>query len=689
MILKYVYGVPLETHATVQRLHQATNPIQFLGVEEADDTIAFTYTMDNHTVIYGLGESVRGINKRGWKYESYNTDNPNHTESTHSLYSAHNFILVDGAETFGVFVDMPGKVTFDIGYTDLNTLQIISSEHSCIVYILTGMDKKDIVRQFRKLIGKSYIPPLWAFGFQQSRWGYKSADELRTVAKRYKENQLPIDAIYMDIDYMTDFKDFTVDERKFPDFKAFVKEMKEQNIQLVPIIDAGVKIEKGYDVYEEGVKEGHFCKDENGKDFVSAVWPGTTHFPDFLQEKTRAWFGGKYKQLTDMGIEGFWNDMNEPAIFYTQDKLNEAFEKIEQYKNKNLNIHNFFELRNLFGNLIDYQGFYHNVEGQKICHHRIHNLYGMNMTRSAAEGLDAIDANKRYLLFSRSSYIGAHRYGGIWTGDNHSWWSHILLCMKQLPSLSMCGYLYVGSDIGGFGANATEDLVLRWMALGVFTPLMRNHTALGTREQECYQFANTPYFKDLLTVRYQLIPYLYSEYMKAALEDNMLFKPLSFDYPQDTFAPQVEDQLMVGESIMIAPIYEQNAKGRYVYLPEPMLFVKLNGSKKLCKVLKKGHHFIHVAYNEVPLFIKQNALLPLGKKALSTNEIDFTDIEVLGFVPEKASYTFYNDDGKTKKYAKKMTAITAEKEMDKFIVYADNKRLKLQPMIFGGKQSAE
>ncbi|MBQ1991906.1 MAG: alpha-glucosidase, partial [Clostridia bacterium] len=376
-----------------------------------------------------------------------------------------------------------------------------------------------------------------------------------------------------------------------------------------------------------------------------------------FKEDASKWFGSKYKVLTDMGIEGFWNDMNEPAIFYTKKKLDEAWEKINEYKDKNLDINSFFEFRDIFSNLLDYTEFYHDVNGEKVRHDKVHNLYGFYMTKSASEAFDEICPDKRTLMYSRSSYIGMHRYGGIWTGDNQSWWSQLELSIKQMPSLNMCGFMYIGSDIGGFGSNATEDLVLRWTGFGVFTPLMRNHAALGTREQECYQFDNIDMFRNVLQVRYRLVPYLYSEYMKACLNNGMMFKPLAFDYTDDSFAPRVEDQLMVGDSIMITPVYQQNAKGRYVYLPEDMLFVKLSGDKVVCKEpMTKGHHYIDVEMDEVPLFIKKGAVLPLCNPALSTEELNRAELQLIAY-GDTASFNMYTDDGITTKYDSSLTEI--------------------------------
>lgn len=310
----------------------------------------------------------------------------------------------------------------------------------------------------------------------------------------------------------------------------------------------------------------------------------------------------------------------------------------------------------LANNAKDYASMYHNMNGKIVRHDQVHNLFGYNMTRAAGEALREICPEKRCLLFSRSSYIGMHRYGGIWTGDNKSWWSHILLNLKMLPSLNMCGFLYTGADLGGFGCNTTRDLLLRWLALGVFTPLMRNHACLGTREQECYQFEQIEDFRHIIGVRYRLLPYIYSEYMKAALNDEMMFKPLAFEYPEDRMAVNVEDQLMLGNEIMIAPVYTQNAIGRYVYLPEDMMLVRFKAEGDIEQTeMKKGHHFVEVPLNEVILFIRKGKCIPLADFAECVADIDTKKLQLLGYAG--SSYQLYDDDGFTREYDLEMSCV--------------------------------
>ena len=293
MVKKYVYGRPVETEAAVVSLQETAGTPE-LGETSLTEGFCFRYTLAEEDMIFGLGEANRGINKRGYVYISDCTDDPDHTENKASLYGAHNFIAVSGKTCFGLFFDYPGRLRFDIGYTDSRVMEISCADANLAVYVIEGTDAYDIVKQFRKLIGRSYIPPKFAFGYGQSRWGYRTPEDFRAVADGYRENHIPLDMIYMDIDYMENYKDFTWNPENFPDFGAFVREMKARNIRLIPIIDAGVKVEQGYSVYEEGVKNGYFCKKEDGSEFTVAVWPGYTHLPDVLMRAAGSGTNTKY-----------------------------------------------------------------------------------------------------------------------------------------------------------------------------------------------------------------------------------------------------------------------------------------------------------------------------------------------------------------------------------------------------------
>lgn len=644
-IMKYTYGQPIETDAVVLGNIKVGENLSYLALEGK----SFKYKLKKDIPVYGLGESVRGINKRGWIYESFCSDDDMHTETKRSLYAAHNFIIIAEEKPFGLFIDYPGRLTFDIGYSQLDELVITPENMDLDLYILEGDTLLDIVKTFRQLAGASYIPPRWAFGYQQSRWSYKTNEEVRAVAKGFRDNGIPLDSIYLDIDYMERLKDFTIDREKFPDFEELVAELKEDGIRLIPIIDAGVKVEEDYNIYEEGVAGDFFVRDEKGDIFEGAVWPGKVHFPDFLNSKAREWFGQHYAYLMDKGIDGFWNDMNEPAIFYTPRAMAQAMHKVEESKDKNIDLGTFFGIKDSFSQIMNKEEYFkemhHNMDGKCVRHYDVHNLYGYNMTRAAGEAFEKLRPSERVLLFSRASYVGMHRYGGIWTGDNRSWWSHLLLNIKMMPSLNMCGFLYSGADVGGFSDNTTEDLLTRWIQFGIFMPLLRNHTAAWTRQQEPYAFEHTERLKKWIKLRYALIPHLYSEYMKAALEGGMYFKPLAFEY-EDEYVREMEDQLLVGESLMIAPVYEQNKTGRYVYLPEDMLLVTFEDEKTYTLTkMAKGHHYVACDMDHLILFVRPGRMLLLGAAADSTKDLDMTSLTGIAYCKEVCHHTYYEDNG--------------------------------------------
>ena len=671
MIKRYNFGKPLETGAVVQTLPAQTGEMQRFAVSRKGEAVSFACELGEDDFIFGLGEAVRGINKRGHIYRAWNSDDFLHTEDKRSLYGSHNLLLFSGGEgVFGAYFDDPGSVIFDLGYTDMNRAVITSENGNLSVYIIEGDSLIDLCRQFRQLTGRSYMPPKWGLGYIQSRWGYASEAEIREIVREHRERHIPLDGMSMDIEYMEDFKDFTWNRENFHDLPKMASDLKEDHIRLVPIIDAGVKLQDGYDVCEEGVEKDCFVKKEDGSLFIGAVWPGRSYFPDFLRADVRRWFGAQYRKLLDAGVEGFWNDMNEPALFYTPEGLEAAYAKADALREKNLGIEGNAELQAAFGGLAnhpeDYRRFYHELNGEKIRHDKVHNLYGAMMTRAAAEGFAAYKPEKRFLLFSRSSFIGAHRYGGVWQGDNMAWWSHLLQNLKMLPSLNMCGFLFTGADLGGFGGNTTGDLLLRWLQLGVFTPLMRNHAAQGTRDQEAYRFENWPAMRRVLTVRYALLPYLYSTLMKAILSDGMMFRPLAFAYPADGMACRTEDQIMLGDEAMIAPVYEQNARGRHVYLPEAMLLVRFRSAVDYDLVpMEPGHHWVELALDEFPLFIRRGHVVPLAKEAEWVEAVDGSDLTLLGWLERDAQTTLYNDDGQS-------TAVELEAGLTTIIVAVSN-----------------
>lgn len=663
MISKYIFGKPFNTEAVICIPDEAKIFI--------DDASSFKYgkiTIDKKngfcfqtqisekTMIFGLGQTMGGINKRGRIYNCWCTDEFSHTEEKTSLYGAHNFMVFyepDTKNAFGLFFDYPGLVQIDAAFSSFDTVSVKIDDVHLNMHLIEGNSLLDIANQFRKMIGTSYIPPLWSLGFMQSRWGYGSEADLKKVYENYKEKNIPLDAIFLDIDYMEGFRDFSINKKNFADFSKTVSDFKKKNIHIVPIIDAGIKVEDA-EPDSEGVQNDYFCKKADGSLFAAGVWPGLSHFTDFLNPDARKWFGGLYKKLTDMGIDGFWNDMNEPALFYSEDGLKNAYKEIlSVINNKNPEVYDTWKLKDAVlgvqNSMDDYKSFYHKVPADiagglaesvqggvaTVQHSKVHNLYGFNMTRAASEFFRQ-NCKNDVLLFSRASYIGAHRYGGIWTGDNASWWNHIELLIHQLPGLNMCGFLYTGCDLGGFGGNTSRELLLRFLGVGIWTPLMRNHSALGTREQECYQFENAEDFRGIISFRYRILPYLYEKLKRASAESSLFFKPLAFEFADDEIALQTENQLLLDDDIMIAPVYRPNATGRNVYLPEDMKMVRCTLGAGLDKgvpqitPLTKGTHFVKYTQNEVVFFLRKGKSIWVVDSAQTTAELDLATKEVWG-----------------------------------------------------------
>lgn len=660
-VLLYRFGSPYSTGAVTEEAtnFKDINELKHFTIKYEKNNITFSKIINDSYTIYGLGESLGGINKRGKKYKMWNTDDFLHTPEKESLYSSHPFMIFDGDNsTFGVLIDYPGLIEIDMGFTKSDLIEINIKNENFDIYIFQDDSPLKIIKKYLEITGSPYIPPKWGFGFQQSRWSYPDDKKIRQVASELRKNDIPCDAIYMDIDYMDNYKVFTVDKTKFSDIKKFSEELKADGFKLLPIIDPGVKIEKNYAVYKEGVAGKYFCVDEKSKPFTGSAWPGLVHFPDFLNAKTRKWWGDKYILLLENGVAGFWNDMNEPAIFYTPDQLNHA-KKMSKTK-KISNSWDYFELRDVYAGLPNRKEYYKKLchkddKGNIVNHSDIHNLYGYLMTKATSDAIIERYPNKRYFLLSRSSYTGLHRFAAIWMGDNQSWWEHLLVNIQMLVSLNISGFFFTGADTCGFGSNVSNELAIRWMQFGVFSPLFRNHSALGTRDQEPYSFdkQTTNRIRHFIKTRYSLLPYIYSEFISSILELKPFISPLSF-YFNDNISKQTEDQFLLGGSILVAPIYKQNTNGRTVYLPESKyLYIRYFHNKPHeYQVYQPGIHHITYTHDELSFFIKENSLI------VTTTPVNFVDekptdtITITGFVTESATITYYEDDGVTNNFRK-------------------------------------
>ena len=650
MIRKYVYGLPWPTFSCVREIPAETEPLPYFCVQQTEKGLTFTTELEKDEAIYGLGENVRGINKRGFVYRSYAVDDAPETESKSALYASHNFLVIRGSHRcFGMFFDDPSWFEFDLGFTDPETAVMTSREGKLNVYLIENQSVIAVVKEFRQLIGRSYIPPKWAFGYIQSRFGDCSEEEIDRTLEEYKKLDLPIDSFCLDIDCLEAYQNFTWNPVTFPDQERFVREKQEEGIHLIPIVDAAIRKDDANEDYRSGKEQDVFCKGQNGEEFSAYVWPGLCAFPDYFQEKTRKWLGQRLQRYLRMGISGFWSDMNEPSVFAGEGGFRRVAETAASTA-ENYSFLGFGKImgigRLLYDEAQDGKNFCHRIGDELVENSRVHNLYGSMMAFGMDEGFRMYSPEERFLLFSRSSCIGSHRVSGVWLGDNHSWWSHLLLNLKMLPSMNMCGYLFTGADIGGFNGDTSDELMLRWLELGIFFPLMRNHSCWGTRKQELYRFRYREKMAKIVQIRYALIPYLYSEFMKAALRDECMYRPLAFDYPDDPRAAEIEDQLLLGQECMIAPVYEQNARGRMVYLPEDMLMVRLSSPDCIEEIrLPPGDYYIALEAEQLAFFIRKNRAIPFATPADKVQNIQESSIRMIGWLEEEYRYEYYNDDG--------------------------------------------
>ncbi len=641
----------------------------------------FSLSLNPESSIYGLGQNIGPINRRGATYRLFNMQARPQTPDCRAVNGPYAFSIIKNKNSCqGILIDCPAEINFDCGFTKPDLLSICIESLDFDLYLIEGIDVKDILKEYTSLTGKSYLPPKWAFGFQQSRYSYMNAKEVQEIAQNFRSRQIPCDAIYLDIDYMEDYKVFTVDPEPFPNFANFTKEIQGQGFHLIPIIDPGVKIESGYSVYEEGVSKGYFCKNAEGQDYIAAVWPSLIHFPDFLRAEVREWWGNLYKFFTDLGISAFWNDMNEPEIFYSPDSIQQLKKRVTELDYtawRDLDpIHYKINLdRFMLNSETFYPDFFHQTPTGLVPHQELHNLYGFKMLQAASEGLQKLNPNQRYFLISRSSMLGVNRLAGVWTGDNSSWWEHLKLNIQMVISLNLCGVLYSGSDIGGHCGNADEELLIRWTQLGAFLPLFRNHTEKSSRRQEPWAYSSTAteIIKDVITLRYALIDYLYSEFLKAREQNLPFIRPVFLEFAEAGL-DEINDQFLCGASLMIAPVIEPNARHRTIILPEFnwLYWCASKHDQYNFQVLAPGIHRLLVALNQIPIFIKENHLILLTEPEQFQGEKIKSEAIIIGLINQESSFTFYYDDGVT---------INSEIQKIKFKVSLKNKILEIEQQL--------
>ncbi len=590
--------------------------------------------------IYGLGERTGTMNKRGHAFPIWNVDPPHpHNAETMTMYTSIPFYLglhIDDGSAYGVLIDHTGRVDTDLGLTHDAEAAITVEGDSFIAYFFAGPEPGDVLRQYTELTGHMPLPPRWALGYHQSRWGYTSEEQVRQIANLLRERNHPCDAIWLDIDYMNGYRNFTWNPAQFPDPTQMINDIHKQGIHMVTIIDPGTKVDKKYFVYQQGIENDYFCRYISGEIFTGSVWPGESVFPDFSRAKVRNWWGNNHQGLLEQGVDSIWNDMNEPSLTnFLSDKHEPS---IHGTTMSNDVLHRAGE-NEVTG-----------PDGPPVLHKFFHNAYGMEMARATYEGLKQLRPDRRPFVLTRSGTAGMQRYAALWTGDNTSQWEHISMAIPMCLNISMSGVPFVGVDIGGFWTASNGELLVRFAQLASLMPFCRNHNSIGQPDQEPWAFGE-PYesaYRIAIEQRYRLMPHLYTLFHEASTSGAPIIRPLYYHYTQDENAYDAEHEFLLGDSILSAPIFEQGATSNNVYLPSGNWFDFWTGKM----YPGKGWSEISSPLEQWPLLVRGNSIIPTGPLMQYTNQHPTDPLTITCYMTgdELANYTLYEDDGSTFEY---------------------------------------
>ena len=538
---------------------------------------------------FGCGERTSGLEKTGSRQVFWNVDPPEgHTASFNNLYSSIPFVLsMAGGKAHGLFFDNTHRIELDLALEDEGRAYFGAEGGDVVYYVFCGPTPASVLDRYTELTGRIPMPPVWSLGNQQCRYSYMDEAEVRDVARNFRERDIPCDVIYLDIHYMDGYRVFTWDRERFPDPEGLISDLHEQGFHVVTIVDPGVKVDEDYPVYVEGRDRDLYCKTNEGEEYHNFVWPGLCAFPDFTSPEVREWWGENHKVLTDVGVDGIWCDMNEPALFVPRQST-----------------------------MPDHV--VHPGGGEPKWHAQIHNTYGSLVARAAREGLLKLKPNERPFVITRAGYAGLQRHAMQWTGDNSSWWEHLWMSMPQLQNLGLSGVAWAGVDVGGFFGDSNGELLARWTEMGAFQPFCRNHSAIGTRSQEPWAFGE-PYesvCRKMLKLRQRLLPYLYTLFERCHRTGAPILRPLLFEYPEDETTYTADDEFLLGDALLVAPISRPGIEHRHVYLPKGTWLHFWTGER----LDGPTHVLAHAPLGEPAVYLKANTPLPMGPDAAHTGE---------------------------------------------------------------------
>jgi len=608
-------------------------------------------TGDDH--FFGLGDKPGPLDRAGQSFVMWNSDTFGWQESTDPIYKSIPFFLeMHGGRTIGILFDNTFRTYFDFGHERADRYTFSAPDGPLDYYLLYGPEPKRVVETYAWLTGPTPLPPLWALGFQQSRYTYIPRAKVEEIASRLRADKIPSDAIYLDIDYQDHNRPFTIDSASFPDFPGLIHELAAEHFHTVLITDPHIAYlpNQGYLAYDTGKAGDHFVK-HNGQDYVGPVWPGPSVFPDFTRKQTREWWGTLYKDFVDDGVAGFWNDMNEPAVFVYPGKTmpDDAQHRIED------------------------PGF----APRTATHLEIHNVYGLENSRGTRDGLLALQPNVRPFVLTRATYAGGQRYAATWTGDNSSTWNHLRQTTPQILNLGLSGFSMSGADVGGFAGSPPPDLLTRWLMLAAFQPIDRDHAAKGTRDHE--PWVDGPAQEDIrrryIEERYRLMPYLYTTAEETSRDGVPILRPLFLEFPHATSDDHPLDQDAPGEfffgpSILVADSPSPEEVAPYtVSLPSGLWYNYWTG-EKLDRRAPIGTRDLEIrdptvtatpalppitvqpSPGDLPLYVRGGSIIPIQPLVQSTEEKPNGPLTLRVFPGDDCHGDLYQDDGKSFDYRK-------------------------------------
>ncbi|MCW5912820.1 MAG: DUF4968 domain-containing protein [Cyclobacteriaceae bacterium] len=607
------------------------NPVRFSlqtpdgGVINEDDTFGTAWNGEQVTTykklqpgerFIGLGEKTGGLDRKGHAYQNWNSDAYGYHSGADPLYCSTPFYIgIHQHLVYGVFFDNSYKTFFNFGASNNRFASFSADAGEMTYYLIHAQSVSEIITHYTFLTGRMELPPVWSIGYQQCRYSYYPDKEVITLAKTFRDKDIPADAIVFDIHYMDKYKIFTWDEKNFSDPKGLIGFLKQQGFHVVVMCDPGIKVEAGYKAYYEGVKENVFIKYPDGENYQGQVWPGWCHFPDFTNPAARAWWAEQFRDYVALGVDGFWNDMNEIATWGHSLPENLEFD----------------------------------FEGAKATTRRGRNLYGFQMARSTYEGTKKLLKGKRPFNLTRSGFSGVQRYAAVWTGDNVSYDEHMLLGVRLVNSMGLTGIAFAGYDAGGFVGDANTKLFARWISIASFSPFFRAHTMINTRDSEPWSYGEEveQICRNYIRFRYQLMPYIYSLFYDASKTGMPVQRSLAINYTHDplVYSGLYHNQYLFGPSILVAPV-ESNKELLKIYFPEGTWYDLYTGKQW------QGNReaIIESPIHRLPVFIKAGSVLPM-RPAQAHAGITTTELALHIYAGQESSeFLLYADDGETFHY---------------------------------------